>query len=97
MAVETLLAQTAREVADAKETNDTHLYLMDGVSSPERMRGYYQVPLSWLTPQEWRRFWRIMLVQVLVGLGLLALLIWYTQSRTTYIHEDDLGTIRQFE
>jgi hypothetical protein len=46
--------------------------------------------LSWLTPQEWRRFWRIILVQVLVGLGLLALLIWY-------VHQgNDLGIIRQF-
>jgi hypothetical protein len=44
MAVETLLAQTAREVADAKETNKTHLYLMDGVSSQKRMRKYYQMP-----------------------------------------------------
>jgi hypothetical protein len=43
-----------------------------------------------LTPQEWRRFWRIILVQVLVGLGLLALLIWY-------VHQgNDLGIIRQF-
>lgn len=35
--------------------------------------------LSWLTPQEWRRFWRINLVLVLVWLGLLALLIWFGQ------------------
>jgi hypothetical protein len=44
MAVETLLAQTALEVADAKETNETHLYLVDGVSSQKRMREYYQMP-----------------------------------------------------
>jgi hypothetical protein len=44
MAVETLLAQTAREVVDAKETNETHLYLVDGVSSQERIREYYQMP-----------------------------------------------------
>lgn len=87
MAIE-MLAQIAREVPDAKETNETRLYLVDGMSSQERMRKYYQVPLSWLTPQEWRRFRRIILVQVLVGLALLALLIWYTQSRSTYIHEN---------
>ena len=44
MAIETLLAQTAREVADAKETNETHLCLVDGVTSQERMREYYQMP-----------------------------------------------------
>jgi hypothetical protein len=61
------------------------------MSSPERMREYYQMPLSWLTPQEWRRFWRIMLVQVLVGLAVLALLIWYVPQG------NDLGALRQFE
>jgi hypothetical protein len=45
---------------------------------------------GWLTPQEWRRFWRIILVQVLVGLGLLALVIWYVSQG------NDLGPIRQF-
>jgi hypothetical protein len=44
MAVETLLAQTAREVVDAKETNETHLYLVDGVSSQERILVYSQMP-----------------------------------------------------
>ncbi len=44
MAVETLLAQTAREVADAKETNETHLCLVDGVTSQERMREYCKMP-----------------------------------------------------
>ncbi len=44
MVVETLLGQRAREVVDAKETNETHLYLVDGVSSQERIREYYQMP-----------------------------------------------------
>jgi len=44
MADETLLAQTAREVADAKETNETHLCLVDGVTSQEHMREYSQMP-----------------------------------------------------
>ena len=43
MAIE-MLAQIAREVPDAKETNETRLYLVDGMSSQERMRKYYQVP-----------------------------------------------------
>lgn len=43
MAVETLLAQTARDVTDAKEKN-TPLYLVGGVTSQERMREYYQMP-----------------------------------------------------
>jgi hypothetical protein len=84
MAVDTLLAQTRREVADAKETNETHLYLVDGVGSQERMREYYQVPLSWLTPQEWRRIRPFILVPVLVWLGLLALLIWYGRPVIVY-------------
>ncbi len=44
MVVETLLAQTAREVVDAKETNETHLHLVDGAISLERMREYSQMP-----------------------------------------------------
>ena len=44
MAIETLLAQTAREVADAKETNEAHLCLVDGVTSQERMRECSQMP-----------------------------------------------------
>jgi hypothetical protein len=46
--------------------------------------------LSWLTPQEWRQFWRIMLAPVLVGLVLLALLIWYVDQG------NDPGATRQF-
>jgi hypothetical protein len=42
VAVETLLAQTARDVTDAKETPP--LYLVGGVTSQERMREYYQMP-----------------------------------------------------
>ena len=42
MAVETLLAQTARDVTDAKE--NPPLYLVGGVTSQERMREYYQLP-----------------------------------------------------
>ena len=44
MASEVLLAQTAREVADAKEKSETHLNLVDGVSSQERMCKYSQMP-----------------------------------------------------
>jgi hypothetical protein len=44
VAVETLLAQTARDVTDAKEKNTPPLYLVGGVTSQERMRKYYQMP-----------------------------------------------------
>jgi hypothetical protein len=70
MAVETLLAQTAREVADAKESNETPLSLVDGVSSQERMREYSQMPHllkhdAAIEPVAW-----------LMVLGLLFMAIW---------------------
>jgi hypothetical protein len=70
MAVETLLAQTAREVADAKETNETHFSLVDGVSSQARMREYSQMPhlLQHDAAIEW--------VAWLAVLGLLFTAIW---------------------
>ena len=37
-AVKARLAPTAREVADAKEANETHLHLVDGVTA--QVRGY---------------------------------------------------------
>jgi len=43
LAVESRLAPTAREVADAKEANDPPLHLMDGVISQERVHARYQM------------------------------------------------------
>ena len=54
MAVETLLAQTARDVTDAKE--NPPLYLVGGVTSQERMREYCAAaldPLSLLFTAIW--------------------------------------------
>lgn len=44
MAVETLVTQTAREGADAQETHEPRLCLVDGVPSQERMREDYKLP-----------------------------------------------------
>ena len=43
VAVESQLAPTAHEVADAKEANDPSLHLMDGVISQERVHARYQM------------------------------------------------------
>ena len=43
LAVESRLAPTAREVADAKEAHDPPLHLMDGVISQERVHASYQM------------------------------------------------------
>ena len=43
MAVETLLAPTAPEVADAKEANDSPRHLMDEVTNQERVQTCYQM------------------------------------------------------
>ena len=43
LAVKTLLAPTAREVADAKEVHDPPLHLMDGVISQERVHAPHQM------------------------------------------------------
>jgi hypothetical protein len=44
MAVETLVTQTARAGADAQETDETRLCLVDGVPSQERMREDCKMP-----------------------------------------------------
>jgi hypothetical protein len=68
MAVETLWAQTAREVVDAKETNETHLYLVDGMNS--QARKYTQMPHLLKNDVAIER------VAWLVALGLLFTAIW---------------------
>ena len=75
MAVETLLAQTARQVADAKETNKTHVYLVDKVSSQRRLREYYQMPHMLKTDTAIER------VAWLAVLGLLFTAIWLVGTR----------------
>jgi hypothetical protein len=43
LAVKARLAPTAHEVADTKETNETHLHYVDAVTSQERVRECYEM------------------------------------------------------
>jgi hypothetical protein len=69
-AVKAQLDSMAHEVADAKETNETHLYLVDGVTSQERVRECYQ--MRHLSKNDAAIEW----VAWLVVLGLLFTTIW---------------------
>ena len=69
-AVKAQLDSMTHEVADAKETNETHLYLVDGVTSQERVRECYQ--MRHLSKNDAAIEW----VAWLVVLGLLFTTIW---------------------
>ena len=70
LAVESRLAPTAREVADAKEANDPPLHLMVGVISQERVHARYQ--MQHLSKNDAAIEW----VAWLLVLGLLFTTIW---------------------
>jgi hypothetical protein len=70
VAVESRLAPTAHEVADAKEANDPSLHLMDGVISQERVHARYQ--MQHLSKNDAAIEW----VAWLMVLGLLFTAIW---------------------
>jgi len=70
LAVEARFAQTACEVADAKEATDSPLHLVDGVIPQERVHACYQMEHLSKTDEaiEW--------VAWLMVLGLLFTTIW---------------------
>ena len=70
VAVESRLAPTAHEVADAKEANDPSLHLMDGLISQERVHARYQ--MQHLSKNDAAIEW----VAWLMVLGLLFTAIW---------------------
>jgi hypothetical protein len=70
LTVETRLAPTAREGADAKEGHDPPLHLMDGVISQERVHTSYQ--MQHLSKTDAAIEW----VAWLMVLGLLFTAIW---------------------
>jgi len=70
VAVESRLAPTAHEVADAKEANEPSLHLMDGVISQERVHARYQ--MQHLSKNDAAIEW----VAWLMVLGLLFTAIW---------------------
>ena len=69
-AVKARLAPTAREMDDAKEPNETHLHLVDAVTSQKRLRECYQ--MRHLSKNDAAIEW----VAWLVVLGLLFTTIW---------------------
>lgn len=74
LAVKARLAPTAHEVADAKETNETHLHFVDAVTSQERVRERYE--MRHLSKNDAVIEW----VAWLLVLGLLFTAIWLART-----------------